>query len=101
MKYRALKFNKLTPPEIERLAILAEECGEVVQMVGKVMRFGYANVHPRLPELGTNAARLEEELGNILNIIDMMADAGDISKPRIRRLKTTKRKTIGRYLQCQ
>ena len=93
-----MKFNKLMPSEIERLAILAEECAEVTQMVGKILRFGYDNVHPRMPELGTNAQRLEEELGNVLNIIDMMADAGDISKPRIRRLKTTKRKTIGKYL---
>ena len=34
-------FNQLTPAETERLAILAEECGEVIQAVGKILRHGY------------------------------------------------------------
>ena len=39
-------FNKLTPAEAERLAMLAEECGEVVQIVGKILRHGYDSQHP-------------------------------------------------------
>ena len=33
-------FNGLTPAEAERLALLMEECGEVVQIIGKVLRHG-------------------------------------------------------------
>ena len=33
-------FNNLTPGEAERLAILAEECGEVIQIIGKILRHG-------------------------------------------------------------
>lgn len=33
-------FNNLTPGEAERLAMLAEECGEVIQAVGKILRHG-------------------------------------------------------------
>ena len=42
-------FNGLTPAEAERLAMLAEECGEVIQMVGKILRHGYDSYHPADP----------------------------------------------------
>ena len=34
-------FNELSPAEVERLAILAEEMGEAIQVIGKVLRHGY------------------------------------------------------------
>ena len=34
-------FNKLTPAQAERLAILIEECGEVIQAATKILRHGY------------------------------------------------------------
>ena len=33
-------FNRLSPAEYERLAILAEEMGEAQQALGKIMRHG-------------------------------------------------------------
>lgn len=39
-------FNQLTPAEAERLAMLAEECGEVIQVIGKILRHGYDSYHP-------------------------------------------------------
>lgn len=39
-------FNGLSPAEAERLAILAEECSEVVQKVCKTLRNGYESTHP-------------------------------------------------------
>ncbi len=39
-------FNRLTPAEAERLAMLAEEAAEVIQIVGKILRHGYASYHP-------------------------------------------------------
>lgn len=39
-------FNRLTPAQAERLAMLAEECGEVIQIVGKILRHGYDSWHP-------------------------------------------------------
>jgi len=41
-------FNGLSPAEAERLALLAEECGEVVQAVCKVLRHGYESTNPTL-----------------------------------------------------
>lgn len=39
-------FNGLAPAEAERLAMLAEECAEVIQIVGKILRHGYNSCHP-------------------------------------------------------
>ena len=33
-------FNGLTPAEDERLAMLAEECAEVIKIVSKIQRHG-------------------------------------------------------------
>ena len=39
-------FNGLTAAQAERLAMLAEECGEVIQAIGKILRHGYDSYHP-------------------------------------------------------
>lgn len=69
-------FNKLTPAQAERLAMLAEEAGEVVQAVGKVLRHGYDSTHPSTGE--GNLTSLEGELVDIFAIVSMMQSAGDI-----------------------
>jgi hypothetical protein len=38
--------NQLTAAEAERLAMLAEECAEVIQVIGKILRHGYDSYHP-------------------------------------------------------
>lgn len=38
---QAQHFNQLKPSEAERLACLIEECGEVIQAAGKILRHGY------------------------------------------------------------
>lgn len=72
--------NKLSQAQIERLAILAEECGEVVQIVGKILRHGYDCCNPTVPvkQQKINRVLLEKELGDALWIICKMDDAGDI-----------------------
>lgn len=57
-------FNKLTPAQSERLAMLAEECGEVIQIVGKILRHGYDNFHPDRPSV-TNRELLGRELTDL------------------------------------
>ena len=90
--------NALTPAEIERLAKLAEECGEITQMVGKILIHGYENTHPRFPELGTNRARLEEEIGNLNAIVCIMEQNRDMQGYKIRESEVNKLKTIWKYL---
>lgn len=90
-------FNKLTPAQIERLAILAEECGETVQAAMKVIRRGYDRKHPRKPG-PTNRGHLEEEVGNVLNAIEMLVEAGDLRPKRIKASLESKRERVKKFL---
>ena len=69
-------FNELTPGELERLAILGEECGEIVRMVGKILRHGYQSYNPDQPGHEGNRRELEKEIGDLMGIIVMMGSAG-------------------------
>ena len=64
-------FNQLTPAEAERLAMLAEECGEIVQVVGKILRHGYESHHP-LNRHDTNRDLLANEVCDLLAVVQMM-----------------------------
>ena len=93
-------FNKLTPAEEERLAILAEECAEVIQVIGKILRHGYeSDNHGKLPQ--TNRQHLEEEIGNVRHIVDRMVNEGDLTYWQIEASRLHKAATIGKYLHHQ
>lgn len=74
-------FNQLTPAEAERLALLAEECAEVIQVVGKILRHGYESRHPDGGP--SNRALLETELGHIGSAQHMMTQADDVNSESI------------------
>lgn len=71
-------FNKLTPAEAERLAYLAEEMGEALQAVGKVLRHGYDSFNPDVPSAGNNRAQLAKELADVAGAVARMSSAGDL-----------------------
>ena len=56
--------------EQEVMDILQEECAEVIQAVSKISRFGLDNFKPGKPK--TNRQHLEEELGDMLAMIDIL-----------------------------
>lgn len=60
-------FNQLTPAEAERLAMLAEECAEVIQVVGKILRHGYESYHPSNPAF-SNRDLLHQELTDLFAV---------------------------------
>jgi hypothetical protein len=94
-------YSNLKDAEIERLAKLAEECGEIIQMVGKTLVHGWGSFHPRFPEEGTNREKLEKEIGGLACVIDMMIAAGDVSENSIMLANDQKTQTIGKYLHHQ
>jgi len=55
-------FNELSPGQAERLAILLEECGEVVQICGKILRHGYESYHPKDYFETSNRELLRDEI---------------------------------------
>lgn len=70
-------FNGLTAAEAERIALLLEEAGEVVQACGKILRHGYDSRHPDGgPD---NRESLEKELGDLMGAADLMVRASDLS----------------------
>ena len=59
-------FNKLSPEAAERIAMLMEEAGEVVQICGKILRHGLNNHHP--DNSTPNSALLRREITDFLAV---------------------------------
>lgn len=70
-------FNKLTPAQSERIAMLAEEAAEVVQICGKILRHGLGAHHPDDPNTN-NSELLVRELADLTAVKHMLFTAGDI-----------------------
>ena len=74
--------------EKEVMDILQEECAEVIQAVSKVSRFGMDNYKPG--EIISNREHLEEELGDLLAMIDIMKQLGIVSNGNLEVAKIAK-----------
>ena len=68
--------------------ILQEECAEVIQAVSKISRFGKAGY--KYGETQTNLEHLEEELGDMLAMIDIMLELNVISLDNLQVAKIAK-----------
>lgn len=93
-------FNKLTPAEAERLALLLEEMGEVQHAIGKILRHGYESVNPDSPG-PTNRDLLERELGDFSEAMAQMMFASDISEHSVNRWMFKRRDKVKRYMHHQ
>lgn len=91
-------FNKLTPSQAERLALLAEECGELVQAIGKVLRHGYDSVNPTADTHDGNRADVARECGDVLAAVDLLTNAKDISESTVNHAREHKGIKVQRYL---
>jgi hypothetical protein len=97
----AAHFNGLTPAEAERLAILAEECAEVIQVVGKILRHGYESRAPKMPDSETNRQMLQRELGDLGHAARRMEIAADVNPFAISARASSKSESIKAYLHHQ
>lgn len=98
---REAHFNKLTPAEAERLALLLEEMGEAQQAIGKILRHGYESYNPRSQSGVTNREMLERELGDVRHAMFRMCEAGDFSDDRICGFARCKAEKVRAYLHHQ
>lgn len=92
-------FNKLTAREAEALAVLAEECAEVVQIVAKIQRHGLLSHHPVSGE--QNTYTLAQELGDVLAAIKLVqfnAPEPEYSDAELTSHCADKLDRIGKYL---
>lgn len=80
----------MTPAQAYALALLTEECGEVLQTIGKAGRFGIDTPGVKDPYTGnvdmsiTPRSALAKELGDLMAAIDYAAKAGIIDYSAVR-----------------
>ena len=94
-----MNANRLTPAETERLALLAEECGEVIQVIGKILRHGYESRYPQ--DGASNCELLEKELGHVMFASGFAVANGDLREAAIAASTEKKAQTIGQWLHHQ
>lgn len=88
---------KPTPYQNELLTQLIEECSEGIQRATKMQRFGVEEVQKDQPL--TNEQRLSMEVGNLLFIIRLAADAKILRNETILLGVMEKCEKLNRYLQ--
>jgi NTP pyrophosphatase (non-canonical NTP hydrolase) len=89
----------LSRAQIERLAWLQEECGEVIQAAGKIMRHGYESSWP--PGGATNRVALERELGDLQAAVQLMENRGDLRAADLRIYRCKKAASISKWMHHQ
>ena len=61
--------------ELEHVfACLSEECGEVIQEVSKIHRFGVNDIHPEIGVL--NEERLSNEINDLMGVVERLKERG-------------------------
>lgn len=88
----------LTDAERELLALLMEECGEVVQVIGKILRHGYDSCNPLDPESPSNRELLERELGDVGAAQLMLEESGALGWTEIRNHASRKLESVRKWL---
>lgn len=71
------------------VALINEECGEVCQIVGKTLRFGWLSYHPDNPSV-TNYDLLHNEMGDVQAAIEFGIMRGSFDAKKIQESKNAK-----------
>lgn len=83
----------------EIFCITQEECAEVSQAISKVFRFGIDSTHPITNK--TNQQSLEEEVGDLLAMIDIMVEKCVVSDANINVARKAKREKLKKWSSIQ
>ena len=82
-------MNKVTK---EVFCITQEECAEVTQAISKIFRFGFDSIHPVTHK--SNMESLEEEVGDLLAMIDIMVEKCIVSDSNINKARKAKKEKL-------
>lgn len=92
-------MKELTPYQEECLTILMEECGEAVQEICKIYRFGLEEMSHHSPEKN-HIACLTQELGDIMCMIEMVRDSNiGITDKALASASQRKREKVGKWMK--
>ena len=83
----------LNDQQNEVMLITLEECAEVIQAISKVFRFGIDSVHNGV----SNKEHLEEEVGDLLCMIEMMMENDILSRGIVAEAKFAKRAKLAKW----
>lgn len=84
-------------PSPYELAIIAEECAEVIHRATKAQRFGLLEVQPGQP--WSNSQRLAIEIGDVLALVDEAIAAKMVDPETIERARNLKRDKLAVFMQ--
>lgn len=90
--------NKLDDAQVEALAWLSEECGEVVRIIGKIIRHGYESYDPTKGYSPTNRHLLAEELGHVELAKTLLVKSGELTQNDIDNALVVKAEKVNKYL---
>ena len=76
----------------EVFCIAQEECAEVTQAISKIFRFGFESKHPVTGK--SNQESLEEEVGDLLAMIEIMVQKCIISDSGVNDARIAKREKL-------
>jgi hypothetical protein len=92
-------FSELRPEQLEALALLAEECGEVVHIIGKIMRHGLHSYDPtKLESRPSNRELLVHEVGDLRAATAIAESVGLFFEHEVRARCAAKLKNVRQYL---
>lgn len=93
-------FNALTPAEDERLALLIEDCAEVIHMAAKIQRHGYESKDPARSG-PSNRVALSMELGQLQDCIIRLDDYNDLRSSEMEKARQERRESSSKWLHHQ
>lgn len=86
----------LDPAQHEALSLLSEECGELVQIIGKILRHGFESRHP---DTGSaNYELLAKEIGDVMASLRIAEVQNLISWGEVIRARDRKLISVQQYL---
>ena len=83
----------ITDLDREVMLITQEECAEVTQAISKVFRFGFLSEHNGK----NNREHLEEEIGDLMCMIDLMREAQLVRWSRVVEASEKKRDKLRKW----
>lgn len=95
------EHNNLTASQEELLLKLIEESSEVIKEACKTLHYGYESCNPFDPTRETNRDKIEKEIGDLMNIVELIQGQNDLSSENIRIRKESKKQEIYKWLLHQ